>query len=177
MIWWKENPYIINLYKIATLKITWKSSGKKKMTSGKKSKARMTAPLGAPLRLCPCTQVLHTYRAVRSHSDWQPSYAQERKKKPEKRGSKYPRFLSQLVHSNPPVGVSHPPLNFTLNSQVWLKSFTEGSITDWGMIHFTSEAPKSYLWGVFECIYLTCEAFCKINMGIFQFDKSTWNIT
>lgn len=50
------------------------------MTSGKKSKAHMTAPLGAPLRLCPCTQVLHTYRAVRSHSDWQPSYAQGKKK-------------------------------------------------------------------------------------------------
>lgn len=93
-----------------------------------------------------------------------------------KRCSKYSRFsLNYFLKS--PCRVSHPPLNFPLNSQVWLKSFTEGSITDWGMIHFTSEAPKSYLWGISECIYLTCEAFCKINMGIFQFDKSTWNIT
>lgn len=165
----ERETLIMNLCKIATLKIARRLSERK--TNGKKSKVHLTFLLQLVSLYLGITHIQH----VRSRIEWQPSYTEGKKMK--KKGSKYPRFLSQLVHSNSPLGVSHPPLNFTLNSQVWLKSFTEGSITDWGMIHFTSEAPKSYLWGVFECIYLTCEAFCKINMGIFQFDKSTWNIT
>lgn len=140
------------------------------MPNGKKSKVHVTLPLQG-VSLYP--GITHT-QCVRSHIDWQPSKAQ---KKNLKRRQRMPQVPSSSSSLKSPWRGFPSSLNFTLNSQVWLKSFTEGSITDWGMIHFTSQAPKSYLWGVFECIYLACEAFCKINMGIFQFDKSTWNIT
>lgn len=68
----ERETLIINLYKIATLKITWRLS--EQLTNGKKSKLRVTLPLQLVWQDLgiTCTQ------RVRSHVDWQPSYAQEK---------------------------------------------------------------------------------------------------
>lgn len=169
----ERETLIINLYKIATLKITQRLSGREKK---KRQMERNQRGMWHSLHSWPhCTQVSHTCRC--KVTCWLTAFLCWRKElKKKKEAACTPDSFSASSLEFPSRGFPSSP-QFHLEFWGLMKSSAEGSITDWGVIHFTSEAPKSYFRGVFECIFLTCEAFCKINMGISQFDKSTWNIT